>query len=187
MKRNLIILVLLIVLLLLNAGAGYFIYKQSQTISRLESNQATFHTGDHTNTVRLTKEELKELYRDQLDTILNKLEIRFRNVDHYIRTDYRLIDTMVTSYFTSSSDSVKEVRFLIQKPCYELSGTVYPDSITTHLNLKDKITTLLYWQRKKGFAGVRWFWMKKQYKCYQVSGCSGDTLGIIDNVEIVKE
>ena len=184
MKKNIAIIILAVLLISGAYFGGKELLRMRSDLKRLRTNQVNTMTGNSSAVKQLTRAEFKEIYREVIDSVLEVRGIKGKQVDHFIISDYRIRDTVITSYLTTLDNNTEQMSFLISKPCYTLSGEVRGGEIETDLKVTDKITTVLYWQRKIWWLGLRWG--KKEHKAIILSGCSGDTLTIQDNVEVVK-
>jgi len=92
----------------------------------------------------LTKKEFKEYYKQGLDSILNKVNIKSKVVKEVVVTKYDYKDTTITHYSTEKIKIYGEESFIIPKGCFTVSGKIDSAGITLkEIANNDELTYIL--------------------------------------------
>ena len=130
----------------------------------------------------LTKKEFKEYYTKKLDSILDKMDIKLKNVTEVVVTKYNLKDTTIKHYQTEKVKIYGTELFTIPKGCFIVEGKLDSTGITLNtITNQDKLTYILYKSYHKHFLFFKW---KPYYQSKIYSECKKDTMNIETNLRV---
>ncbi|MCX6232621.1 MAG: hypothetical protein NTZ33_13880 [Bacteroidetes bacterium] len=168
--RNYIIIA---VLSLLFIGSLYMLKKEYDEKIRFKDNYDTV-VNDANNAEILHTNEIKAFHKE-IDSLRDASGIREKTVNVAFQTKYNYKDSTLLIPVIDTihiKDTIKIVKnYHISKPCYDLSLQSINDTITENLQLHDKLTGFLYWERPHKFLFIRWG--AKKYYLKILSECNG--------------
>jgi hypothetical protein len=179
MKKYLILAVA--ILLACATGLTLILIHVTKEKNRLANNYEIEVTGRLDELQTLTKKELK-MYHSDLTKQLNDFGIKAGQVKNIVYVKYEFRDSIIRKdslIFTYDTIAHKSIaNFQISGNCFDVSGCVEDSNIyITDYSHNDSILVALYKKRTCLFK-------KPIYKAIAISGCSGDTLQILNNIEI---
>lgn len=163
----------------------FFLYIQNKNlrvdIKRVDNNYQALAQNTSIQQ-ELTKSEAKEFYKKSLDSILDKVNVKLKNVTNVIVTKYNYKDTTIKHYTTEKVKIYGSENFVILKGCFIVSGKLDSTGITLNsIENNDKLTYLLYKAYHKHFLFFKW---KSYYESKVYSACKKDTMTIETNLKI---
>lgn len=181
MKKYFILAI--VILLACITGLTLLLIHVSKEKKRLANNYEIEVTGRLDELQTLTKKELK-LYHSDFTKQLNDFGIKAGQVKNIVNIRYEFRDsvirkdTLIFIYDTIAHKSI--ANFQISGNCFDVSGCVQDSNIyITDYSHNDSILVALYKKRTCLFK-------KPIYKAIAISNCSGDTLKILNNIEIIS-
>lgn len=161
--------------------------RQTETISRLKTNQVTYATGKGEGLVKLTAREFRACEQG-IVKILLKHGIRAKDVHYTTVTNYVYKDRIVTEIDTFWRDPVTDnqvLEFWHDSACFNIYGQINTGTGRVILEpiFNDTIITALYMKFRHKFWFIRW---GREYSGISISGCRGDTLSVLKNIEVIE-
>lgn len=187
MKIKLIVLAVIVVLILMQSASVFIIYKQSQENNRISNNMSMLAKSQLSFMKIYTKKELKQ-FKPGVVALANQLGYSTNQIDHYIETIYNFKDTTIVSHYTKV-DTMRDIRyFSIVRKCTEFNGVSYPDSITMQAFNYDTVKTILGRRPNKEIFFLWRFLSRNRWvhDAVSYSSCTGDTLNVIENIQVGK-
>jgi len=171
----------------------FFIYSKNVELRydnvRLQSNYEIVQKRSN-RAQELTQQEFKEFYR-RYDSIASILNIKTKNIQTVIVTDYRYKDTTVIQAQTVIDTIKHRIAFDVSEPsgCYNILGFVNSDSTVwvNGISIHDKFEVFLYSEKDKWFWSFKKFWQKPKNKAKIFSECKNDTIQVLENIKIIKK
>lgn len=165
----------------------FFLYIQNKNlredIKRVDNNYQALAQNSSIQQ-ELTKSEAKEFYKKSLDSILNKVNVKLKNVTNVIITKYNYKDTTI-SHIKLDTLKVKifgSENFSINKECFVIKGKIDEGGLYINsVENTDKLTYILYKAYHKHFLFFKW---KPYYESKVYSECKKDTMSIQTNLKI---
>ncbi|MDL2297294.1 hypothetical protein LJC37_04995 [Bacteroidales bacterium OttesenSCG-928-E04] len=167
------------------ASVFFVLYQvEKRNSQRLSENMdiAMKNEGDRVRT--LTVKELKTYYEDIVDD-LKKNDISPKQAMHIIQTEYLVKDTTVYRdtliYVRDTVENIMKAPFCFESDCFAISGTVYSNDfveINEHV-YRDTVTAVVF--KEKGCL-----FKKPVYRAKVISSCTGDTLQVLHNIQVIK-
>lgn len=187
LKRLIIYTVIIVGLFL---SYRYVLNTFRKEIHRLQNNLANFMNDSDSKIYQLTKKELKEIQKQQNDSLLtmimDSVGIKFRHIERTINHKYTYTyDTTKTIlvkyenqpdwYFNKALDSCLSISGRVSYP----DSTIYFDKVTIDYRAR----TVYYWQRKRKILGIPFG--RKMHFAKTENKCSGETT--VEEIEIIKK
>ena len=164
------VIILLLIILLLGSGVfGWWLYRRERQIRiRHQDNQTTltqavqhYKTKDSLNVARigvlkLTNKEFKQATDTELTSLRDRvktLDIRLKNIQS--------VATASTTTTGNFSGVIRDGGLVINNKFGDLHLTVNRDTIIGQFVIRDKMTQVVYKERRKGF-GKLLFWKRRR-------------------------
>ena len=180
MKRFIIKMVGVGVIILVVIALAFSVDRLRKENKRLSNNnEVLMSNSDYM--LELTKRELKEYYRDIVDSLSN---YGVKNIETIVRYQYRYLDTtIVKDTLIFIYDTIRDdfrASFAIDDDCFTIEGDVLKNG-TIEVNKREFRDTAIVamYKEKRCFR-------RAKYKAIAISYCSGDTLGITDYIKVVR-
>lgn len=183
--------IILIVIILICLGLIYFAYtvisNQKKEINRLSVNQRSLATGSGHIEKKYTKKEF-QAYQKYADSSAASKGIKTKYITRYTKIKETITDTVFLPLERPSTESDVQV-FHYNSTCLNAFGIVQNDSVELSYSYNNELHLFNYWRHSTTPFIKRLFtWeFSKTYSAICVSACSGDTLQILENIELIKK
>lgn len=156
--------------------------KQGDEKRRIKDNYEAEVRRDMARQQTIDVAELKKYFADEVET-LKKFGIKPRNVENIVEVAYVYRDTTVYRdtliYIYDTVRSAKTADFCVQTGCFNIDGQIVGDTLEIRdIAAYDEITVALYREKRKCL------FERQKVKAIAISGCSGDTLAVLRNLNV---
>lgn len=136
--------------------------------------------------IYLTKRQAKEFYSATIDSLSHELNIKPKQITHWIKAEIKYRDTGSVVIKERPRDTIlvypDSITGIIKKPCYELHLLLYKGVFYEDMKYSDKMTAIIYRKRPKKILFIKYG--KWQHRAAFLSECRNDTIKVINNVVI---
>lgn len=187
MKLKLILIASLVIAVLSNAGI-YYLYSNSQKEnSRLRINQTSLALKLQANEKNYSAAEFKA-YQHGADSTAKANGIKTKLIHHYTKITEVIHDTIKLPLITDNP-TIDIRTFQEKTDCYEIFGIVYPDTIELQYHHENSYDIFNYekYNYPTFIKRLLHFDFDKFNSAMVISSCSGDTVLIKENIEIIRK
>lgn len=184
MKNINLYLIVALVMAIMAVQISVSLYRKMTKERDRYKNNYNAVVADNDNVQELIAKEFKKYY-PKLDSISKKLDIKTRNITNIVNVSYRFKDSTLIKTQLTKDSVTRRNNFIIERPCYSMSGYVFNDSLNiTQYAPHDNINLFLHRQPTKHFWFIKW---KHVYKATAFSECRNDTIAVKEFINLKKK
>ena len=188
MKTKLILFSIIVIILLSFLGLGKLYLSEKAEKERLKVNQTVLAMQLQANEKIYSVKEFKE-YQKVADSIAKANNIKTKQIIKYVRIHDSIfsIDTIILSPEIDMSNDVRS--FQVETPCYTIDILSLSDTNIVGVHIDYDFDLFAYWQWNHSniFSRLINFDFGKVYRAKCINRCSGDTLKIEENINVIKK
>lgn len=173
------------VLIIIIVAMSFVAMHQRSELTRVRANWRA-EVQDLGRQQDVTQRELTQMY-DVADSLQDKLNIKPKQITHYIKVPIQYRDTGSVKVNTVHDTILiypDSVTGIVKMPCYDISILLYKGTYYTDIQYNDDIEVVLYRIRPRKFWFIRYG--KWQNEAALISSCRDTVYKPVRNIHVIR-